>query len=306
MNALVYSSSLVAAFLGGILALFAPCCVVSLLPTFVATATERGRRRLPTTAIIFSAGVATVLLPIVLGVGALGQLVARYQRVVFLVIGIFLAFLGVSILWGRGWTLPMPSLRLRVGGSGPARVFTLGLASGVASSCCAPVVVGVVAMSALAASPLGAVGLAMAYVVGMVFPLFVAALFSDRLPKRWVRVATGSGGFVFRNRRIAWQDLVAAGMFLAVAAAAPSACHHGPDELHAGLADVMEPLGDGSGRRRRRGAARLADLHPGCRHRRARGVGRRASVPLLASGDLELDPCAPGSTSWRSQESRSV
>ncbi len=220
MNALVYSSSLVAAFLGGILALFAPCCVVSLLPTFVATATERGRRRLPTTAIIFSAGVATVLLPIVLGVGALGQLVARYQRVVFLVIGIFLAFLGVSILWGRGWTLPMPSLRLRVGGSGPARVFTLGLASGVASSCCAPVVVGVVAMSALAASPLGAVGLAMAYVVGMVFPLFVAALFSDRLPKRWVRVATGSGGFVFRNRRIAWQDLVAAGMFLAVAAAA--------------------------------------------------------------------------------------
>jgi len=220
VNALVYSSSLVAAFLGGILALFAPCCVVSLLPTFVATATERGRRRLPTTAIIFSAGVATVLLPIVLGVGALGQLVARYQRVVFLVIGIFLAFLGVSILWGRGWTLPMPSLRLRVGGSGPARVFTLGLASGVASSCCAPVVVGVVAMSALAASPLGAVGLAMAYVVGMVFPLFVAALFSDRLPKRWVRVATGSGGFVFRNRRIAWQDLVAAGMFLAVAAAA--------------------------------------------------------------------------------------
>jgi cytochrome c-type biogenesis protein len=220
MNALVYSSSLVAAFLGGILALFAPCCVVSLLPTFVATAIERGRRRLPTTAIIFSAGVATVLLPIVLGVGALGQLVARYQRVVFLVIGIFLAFLGVSILWGRGWTLPMPSLRLHVGGSGPARVFTLGLASGVASSCCAPVVVGVVAMSALAASPLGAVGLAMAYVVGMVFPLFVAALFSDRLPQRWVRVATGSGGFVFRNRRIAWQDLVAAGMFLAVAAAA--------------------------------------------------------------------------------------
>ncbi len=105
-------------------------------------------------------------------------------------------------------------------GTGSARVFTLGLASGVASSCCAPVVVGVVAMSALAASPLGALGLAAAYVLGMVFPLFLAALFSDRLPQRWVRAATGSGGFVFRNRRIAWQDLVAAGMFLAVAAAA--------------------------------------------------------------------------------------
>jgi len=220
MNALVYSSSLVAAFLGGILALFAPCCVVSLLPTFVAVAIERGRRRLPTTALIFSAGVAIVLLPIVLGVGALGQLVARYQRVVFLVIGVFLASLGVSILSGRHWALPLPARRLRARGSGPARVFSLGLASGVASSCCAPVVVGVVAMSALAASPLGALGLAAAYVLGMVFPLFLAALFSDRLPQRWVRAATGSGGFVFRNRRIAWQDLVAAGMFLAVAAAA--------------------------------------------------------------------------------------
>src|SRR2546421_10514601 len=66
MNALVYSSSLVAAFLGGILALFAPCCVVSLLPTFVATAVERGRRRLPTTALIFSAGVAAGRLPLLL------------------------------------------------------------------------------------------------------------------------------------------------------------------------------------------------------------------------------------------------
>src|SRR2546425_7769365 len=129
MNALVYSSSLVAVFLGGILALFAPCCVVSLLPTFVATAVERGRRRLPTTALTFSAGVATVLLPIVLGAGALGQLVARYQRGGFLVIGIFLAFLGVSILWGRGWTLPMPSLGLRVRGSGAAPGFSPGLSS---------------------------------------------------------------------------------------------------------------------------------------------------------------------------------
>lgn len=220
VNALVYSSSLVAAFLGGILALFAPCCVVSLLPTFVATAIERGRRRLPTTALIFSAGVAAVLLPIVLGVGALGQLVARYQRVVFLVIGVFLAVLGGSILSGRHWTLPFPSLPVRVRGSGPARVFSLGLASGVASSCCAPVVVGVVAMSALAASPLGALGLAIAYVLGMVFPLFVAALFSDRLPQQWVRAATGSSGYLFRDRHIAWQDLVAGGMFLAVAVVA--------------------------------------------------------------------------------------
>src|SRR5207249_8413298 len=58
VNALVYSSSLVAAFLGGVLALFAPCCVVSLLPTFVGAALERGRLRLPAMAAIFAAGIA--------------------------------------------------------------------------------------------------------------------------------------------------------------------------------------------------------------------------------------------------------
>src|SRR2546428_3033497 len=79
MNALVYSSSLVAAFLGGVLALFAPCCVVSLLPTFVATAVERGRRRLPTTALIFSAGVAAGVLPPLLRRGAPGPLIGGLQ-----------------------------------------------------------------------------------------------------------------------------------------------------------------------------------------------------------------------------------
>lgn len=220
MNALVYSSSLIAAFLGGILALFAPCCVVSLLPTFVATAVERGRRKLPTTALIFSAGVAAVLLPIVLGVGALGQLVARYQRPVFLAIGLFLAILGLGLLSGRRWTLPLPALQFRAHGQGAARVFTLGLASGVASSCCAPVVVGVVAMSALAASPVRALGLALAYVLGMVFPLFLAAVFSDRLPSALMRVAARPRRIRIGNRRLAWQDVLAGVMFLTVALAA--------------------------------------------------------------------------------------
>jgi cytochrome c-type biogenesis protein len=61
MNALVYSSSLAAAFLGGILALFAPCCIVSLLPTFVGAALERRRLSLPLMVTIFAAGIATVM-----------------------------------------------------------------------------------------------------------------------------------------------------------------------------------------------------------------------------------------------------
>src|SRR2546427_12869701 len=91
MTALVYSSSVVAAFLGGVPALFAPCCVVSLLPTFVGAALERGRLRLPAMAAIFAAGIATVMLPIVLAAGLLGPLVAAQHRVSCFVVGLFMA-----------------------------------------------------------------------------------------------------------------------------------------------------------------------------------------------------------------------
>ena len=168
MNALVCSSSLAASFIGGILALFAPCCVVSLLPTFIGTAAARGRQRLPITALVFAAGVAAVLLPVVLGVGALGQVFAAQRRIIFLLVGIFLAVLGGSMVSGRQWMLPMPALRVQVTRDGTGSVFVLGLVSGIASSCCAPVVVGVVALSALANSVPGALGLGLSYVFGMV------------------------------------------------------------------------------------------------------------------------------------------
>src|SRR5207249_246592 len=218
VNALVYSSSLAASFIGGILALFAPCCVVSLLPTFIGTAAARGRQRLPLTALVFAAGVAAALLPVVLGVGALGQVFAAQRRIIFLLVGIFLAVLGGSMVSGRQWMLPMPALRVQVTRDGTGSVFVLGLVSGIASSCCAPVVVGVVALSALANSVPGALGLGLSYVFGMVFPLFLAALFWDRLPQ-------GAAGWRLRplqigSHRVPWTELVAGVMFLAIAAGA--------------------------------------------------------------------------------------
>lgn len=216
MNAIVYSSSLVAAFLGGVLALFAPCCVVSLLPTFVGAALERGRLRLPLMAAIFAAGIASVMLPIVLGIGLLGQLLAAQHRIVFFVVGLFLVVLALQVLSGKPWSLPFPMLRLHVSGSTPGGIFALGLTAGVASSCCAPVLAGVVALSALASSAVGALGLGLAYVFGMVFPLLIAVLV-------WARFRPESGGLRYRARHIRllrhpvlWTDAAAAVMFLAI------------------------------------------------------------------------------------------
>lgn len=54
--------------------------------------------------------------------------------------------------------------------------YTLGIFSGITSSCCAPVLAGVIALSSVAPSFLLALGLGTAYVFGMVAPLFVISL----------------------------------------------------------------------------------------------------------------------------------
>jgi cytochrome c-type biogenesis protein len=214
VNALVYSSSLAAAFFGGVLALFAPCCVVSLLPNFVAISIRRGLRRLPFTSIVFAAGVATVLLPIVLGVGALGQLLASFHTGIFFAVGGFLILLGLFTLSGRNLVLPTPAMSSASSAGG---VYSIGLVSGVASSCCAPVVVGVVAMSALAGSTVGALGLGLTYVFGMVFPLFIAAILWERMKvsdriQRLRRVPR----LRIAGRGVTWNDAVAGAMFVVV------------------------------------------------------------------------------------------
>jgi cytochrome c biogenesis protein CcdA len=216
MNALVYSSSLVASFLGGVLALFAPCCVVSLLPTFTAAALQQRGLRLVATTTVFAAGVATVLLPIVLGIGALGQVLGRFHSQVFLVVGLFLLGLGIYVLSGRGFMLPMPTVRSRP--TSPSRVggvYVLGVVSGIASSCCAPVLIGVVAMSALASSTIGAVGLGLSYIFGMVFPLFVFVILWERLHLGERRLfAWGTKRIALGKVSLVWTDALAGVIFV--------------------------------------------------------------------------------------------
>ena len=221
MSAVVYSSSLVAAFLGGILALFAPCCIVSLLPAYIGAAIGRHRLGLPVTTGLFALGIAVVMLPIVLGIGLLGQLLSTYHAEVSFVVGAFLLGLGGLILSGRTMELPIPTLNVRVRGNGPAAVLLLGVSSGLASACCAPVFAGVVAITALGGSVGGSLLLAAAYIFGMVFPLLAIALFwqAFRLEDRWRAVVRVPRVRLF-GRRLAWTELLSGGIFLLMGALA--------------------------------------------------------------------------------------
>ena len=232
MSALIYSSSLIAAFLGGILALFAPCCIVSLLPAYVGSAVGRGRLGLPATTGLFALGISIVMLPIVLGIGLLGQLLSTYHGEVSFFVGLFLLALAALILSGRTMELPIPTLNIRVQGNGPAAVLLLGVSSGLASACCAPVFAGVVAITALGGSIAGSLLLAAAYVFGMVFPLLVIALLweSLHLEGRWRRVLRVPRVALF-GRRVAWTEVLSGAIFALMGALAVALAVSGQETI---------------------------------------------------------------------------
>ena len=179
MTTLLTSGSVLAAFFAGGLALFAPCCIVFLLPSYLAAAVKNHRWRLLPLTLAFAAGLAVVLLPITLGVGLVATALARYHTPLYVAGGFLLLALAVLSLSGRMWSLPSFVRSPDPERGDSAGAFALGLFSGVASSCCAPVLAGVMTLSALSSTPAGAGVLGLAYVFGMTFPLFVLALAWD-------------------------------------------------------------------------------------------------------------------------------
>ncbi len=181
MGGLLTTGSILAAFFAGGVALFSPCCIVFLFPAYLASAVKNRRWRLLPLTLVFALGLAIVLLPVTLGVGMLMGALRRFHTPLYLAGGLLLLALAVLSLTGRTWSLPSFFRTPSVHPSDTAGVFALGVFSGIASSCCAPVLAGVMTLSALSSSLVGATSLGLAYVFGMVFPLFLMALLWDRL-----------------------------------------------------------------------------------------------------------------------------
>ncbi len=176
----VYGGSVLAAVVAGAVALFAPCCISVMLPAYFASSFHN-RRVLVAMTFLFAAGVASVVLPIALGAAVVQRLLVGQHTLIWSAGGALLLGLGGYTLAGGQLRLPMPGHPARPGRrAGSLAVYSLGVFSGVASACCAPVLAGVVALSGLAASFGRAVGLGGAYVFGMVAPLFLLALWWER------------------------------------------------------------------------------------------------------------------------------
>ncbi|MBA2712944.1 MAG: cytochrome c biogenesis protein CcdA, partial [Rubrobacteraceae bacterium] len=117
-------------------------------------------------------------------------------------------------------------------------VYSLGIFSGVASSCCAPVLAGVIALSSVASSFGLALGLGASYVFGMVAPLFVLSLLWERYDWRSSRLFRPRT-FTYRLgpvRRTITGTGLASGLLLVMMGAAT---------LYVGLAYDSMPAGSG-------------------------------------------------------------
>ncbi len=214
----VYGASIIASFIAGVAALFAPCCITVLFPSYFASVFKE-RYKVFLMTFIFFLGILTVFLPIGLGAAALGQVFNRYHNLIFSFGGLMLVFLGLSLLLGKSFQMPfavnMPTAnKLNIGS-----IYVLGVFSAIATTCCAPVLAGVLALSVSSGSMVWGIVYTLSYVLGMVLPLFIIAFtldkfnFTERFKPLRKRQEIKFGSFIWN---FSLSELVSGLVFLAM------------------------------------------------------------------------------------------
>ncbi len=180
--------SLLAAFLGGALALLSPCGAL-LLPAFFASTARTGGRLVLHGAVFFG-GLAITLVPLGLGASLVGVALTTHRDVLVTVAGWMIVVFGSMQLFGVGFDLGrvVPGLRsVQAGASrraGLPRSFLLGTVSGVAGFCAGPILGAVLTMAATEDNAVVGGTLLAMYAAGMVVPLLVLAAVWGRLGQR--------------------------------------------------------------------------------------------------------------------------
>lgn len=211
---LVAAASFITAFIAGMAALFAPCCIGVLLPAYLASV-FKSKSKIFLMTFVYFLGILTIFLPLGLGVASLSSFFSDNHGLFFTVGGAFMLLVGVSMLVGKSVMLPIkvhPKLQKYDFGS----IYILGIFSGIATTCCAPVLAGVLALSALPGSIwLGSL-YALTFVIGMMVPLFIMAAVVDRSQalEKFQSLKRTVSYFVFgRQIRVSLSHLIAGSIY---------------------------------------------------------------------------------------------
>jgi cytochrome c-type biogenesis protein len=203
-------------------ALFAPCCITVLLPAYLASVFREKRNILKMT-LVFFGGIAVVLIPIGLGAAGVARLLRSFHQELYIFGGLLMIVLAALAVFGKGLAMiPMPKRpMLSPYAAHPKSVFLLGVFSGAATSCCAPVLAGAVTLAVISGAFWKALIVVFAYIFGMTFPLFVAAYLYDRFRIEESRIIQGRiFRIVFGSRTLLVHstNVVAGAVFLVVGA----------------------------------------------------------------------------------------
>ncbi|MBI2029837.1 hypothetical protein HYT02_05455 [Candidatus Gottesmanbacteria bacterium] len=182
-SSLLTGISITAAFVGGMVALFAPCCITFLFPAYLGTIfKEKGRVVFLT--LVFGLGMGSILIPVALGFRAVVNLFNTYHSTIYLLGALVMVLLGLATLFEAKINLPfIPKYQM------PQKMtvtstFVLGIFSGITSSCCAPVLFAAITLTSLSPSLLTAVIVSVVYVLGIIFPLFFLSLVYEKLTQK--------------------------------------------------------------------------------------------------------------------------
>src|SRR6266516_260185 len=99
MHQVLFGTALLSSFLGGVVALLAPCCVSVMLPAYFATGFSR-RTGISAATGAFAAGVATLIVPVGQGASAVSAALPAHHLLIFSVGGGLMLAGGVAVLAG--------------------------------------------------------------------------------------------------------------------------------------------------------------------------------------------------------------
>src|SRR3990167_9074336 len=157
MPNILFQTSLIASFIAGMVALFAPCCITFLLTAYLGNVFKEKEKVLFMT-LVFGAGIFVVLLPAVLGVAALSKVLFDNHYLVYIIGAAVM--LAASVITFLGLKLPVPHLPSNdTQKTDVLSVFTLGVFSGITSACCAPVLIGILTLTFLSPNFFGALSI---------------------------------------------------------------------------------------------------------------------------------------------------
>jgi len=177
----MFGISLTASFLAGVLALFAPCCITFLFPSYLGTV-FKDHKKIVFYTFVFALGLSLILIPVALGFRFFVYFLDAYHKQIYYLGAFFLMFMGFMTIKPIFHLPQFFHVKPKIDKSiNTGSVFGLGLMSGLTSSCCAPVLFAAITLTTLSPSLFQAVIVSFAYVLGIVFPLFILSLSYERL-----------------------------------------------------------------------------------------------------------------------------